>query len=321
MPSPFFSRYIVDWLASQTLSRARQMVADEIKSRVESDNLGSYEGILFKDSFKGKTSKGVGRVDLGVVVSSKREVVGLLDKLGTVKTTKGADVNYYFSSWKGRSIAVAQTETGLDAARRGTEALLQAFRPSGIASIGFAVGLAPALNVLDVFMPDRLVDASGEIVDLRRRALPAPTNAAASGDGTLDETISGTALEWTSRFKTGALLSLDSGRPSPDQSAFASACDHSTLGVAEVCFKAGVPFLPLRVIYDFQDPKTSPVAAKVINSNQNFARSLGALMGAAFKKPSSIIDVCKVKERELEAADKLASAFARIIDSALPRDF
>lgn len=362
MPSPFFSRYIIDWLATQTMTRAQQMVVEEVKSRVESGDLGSYEGLIFKDSIKGNAPKDritVAGVELGVVVATKQEAVGLLDKLGVPRVTKGNSFKYYFGSWKGRAIAIVQTGSGLDAARRGTEALIQAFRPARIASIGFASSVVPSLKTKALFIPERLVSEDGKTIDLSQRALtseasperektkddlPDPLSADKEGSDSADdvpcarseaadfsEVVSNEseaddvapektscspvnlAVELADLFRTGTLLSLNSEKPSDEQKKGVSAYDHSTWAVAEVCAAYGVPFLPLRVVYDVKSQKVSAEAARVVKSNQSLARTMGALFGATMKKPSSVLDVYKVKEKELEAADALASAVCRIL--------
>lgn len=334
------------------MTRAQQMVVDEVKSRVESGDLGDYEGVLFKDSFKGSSSKDrivAAGVDLGVVVATKREIVGLLDKMGTPNSSKGNSFKYYFGAWKGRRIAIVQTGEGLDAARRGTEALLQAFHPARVASIGFARSVSPSLKSFSLFAPDRLVAADCSIVDLRRLAISTektddaerssespPTSSETLSDN-LPQTVSNQEsdpmsdvsdmgkktvpnpfLEFTATFQSGALLSLDAEKPTARQRDGIAAYDHSTLAVAEVCVQAGAPFMPLRIIYDVASRQTSREAANVVRNNQTFARSLGALVGATLKKPSALVDVCKIKEEELKAADKLADAICRILAAVVP---
>ncbi len=332
-PTPFFSRYIVEWLAAQTMTRAQQMVVDEVKSRVESGDLGDYEGVLFKDSFRGSSPKDrivAAGVDLGIVVATKREIVGLLDKMGTPSSSKGNAFKYYYGTWKGRRIAIVQTGLGLDAARRGTEALLQAFRPARIASIGFAQSVAPTLKQLALLAPDRLVAADGSVVDFSRMAIAAPK----SDDDNLSERSETSDVEsqpspgnfeteknakpnplfeLVAGFHSGALLSLNEGKPTAEQRVGIVAYDHSTSAVADACAQAGAPFMPLRIIYDVKSLQTSRVAVNVVKSNQTFARSLGALVGATLNKPSSLVDVYKIKEEELKAADKLADAVCRIL--------
>lgn len=463
MPSPFLVRSLVQWLAAQTVSRAQQMVVDEVKSRVQSGDLGSYEGVLFKDSFKSSSNSRVtaGGVDLGVVVATKQEIVGLLDKMGSPRTTKGASFKYYVGTWKGRRVAIVVTGQGLTPAREGTAALIQAFSPMRVASVGFAAPLVSSLPSRALFIPDRLCRKNGSSLDLSPPALtvepqsapekPAPEKTPAASETKSDpvtnvvmdaitETITGakpanskgvgdlsdamlssvkktilksldptasesgsgsvkeesakaepvkaesesaaaeasdahapsepsetTPSEETSAastapsepvepspsdesaeaeasspapvapasepvdarpttvrveellnaYRTGTLLSLNADVPASDEKHGASAYDHSTWGVADICGQEGVPFLPLRVIFDGPAQDVSREAAQVAASNQSFARSLGAFLGATMKKPSAALDVYKIKEQQLQAADKLADAICRIL-TAVP---
>ena len=91
---------------------------------------------------------------------------------------------------------------------------------------------------------------------------------------------------------------------------------HEALAVAEFCAEFGVPFLTLRATYESSKAAgVSREAKKVVASNQSFARSLGAFFGATMKKPSAAIDVYKIKQEELQAADKLADALSRVVST------
>ncbi|MBR4834362.1 MAG: hypothetical protein IKU86_08565, partial [Thermoguttaceae bacterium] len=176
-PTPFLSRLIVGWLATQAASRVEETVVEELKSRVASGNLGDlgglehYEGLLFKGEKKssgateGETT-GFDRVDVGVVGATKRELVGILDKMGVPKATKGGDsLTFYAGSWLGLRFAVVETGVGAERARKGTEALIQAFRPLRVVSVGFATGLRPSLKSGALVVPSRFVREDGSTLD------------------------------------------------------------------------------------------------------------------------------------------------------------
>lgn len=418
-PSPFLARYMIDWLATQTMARAEKMVVDEVKNRVETGNLGDYEGVLFKDAFRSNQQKdriGVGGVDLGIVAASKAELVGVIDKMGTPKVTKGDAFKYYVGTWKGFRIAAVETGAGIEKARGGTEALIQVFRPKRVVCIGFAKSLVPSLKAGALFVPTFLVDDSGRSFDLTQPKLPAPQAeqdeceslerdlsddktpeklSFASGadacvetcaDGTTadvnaqdaatsaersekeEETTSNTTetadvsasnddsdgakantpnesapnengdantdmprsftgaavvYDFLNRFATGTLVSVDqetvksSEKKRLAEELGASALDRETFAVADVCGAAGVPFLPLRVIFDVRAQAGSKEAERAVrNEGQSMARTLGAFFGAVSKRPSAALDVYKLKEQSLEAADKLAKALGKILGIA-----
>ncbi len=379
-PSPFVSRYLLEWFAAQTMQRAQKMVVDEVKNRVETGDLGDYDGLIFKDAFRSKNAGdriAVGAVDLGVVVATKAELVGVLDKMGTPKQSKGGEFRYYSGTWRGFSVVCIVTGHGAEAARLGTEALLQAFRPARVACIGFARALVDSLKPGALFVPDRLMREDGSSIDLSQRTLPAPVKdeeeienkptaeqapgetsetAENASDGSDVETAQAEATQaqeqaetpenateketvneepkrfvntdspvyaFLKKFATGALISVDretvkkSERKRFADEFGAMAMDRETIVVAEVCGEAGVPFLPLRAIYDLKSQAGSKEAERAIrNEGRSMARTLGALFGAVSKRPSAALDMYKLKEQSLEAADKLAKALGNILAMA-----
>ncbi|MBQ5790817.1 MAG: hypothetical protein IIW01_11045 [Thermoguttaceae bacterium] len=318
-PAPFLSRFIVGWLAAQATSRVQETVVDELKTRIASGNLGdlggleNYDGLLFKgkkgadeaNSENSGTNVGLERVDVGVVGSTKRELVGILDKMGVPKTTKNGDsLTFYTGSWLGLRFAVVETGGGAAQTRKGTEALLQAFRPIRVVSVGFATGLRPTLKSGAIVVPGLFQRANGSTLDW-----------GVGADGEL--TADGGASPFE-RWASGTLLS----RPQPvvepsekrklGEETGAAICDRGTWPAAEVCAAADVPFLPLRVVLDAVD-EAAPRDVRAVDNSQSAARLLGAFFGAVSKRPGAALDLYKAKERALVAADKLASALETIL--------
>ena len=315
-PAPFLSRFIVGWLAAQATSRVQETVVDELKTRIASGDLGdlggleNYEGLLFKgakgpDGASPEKTGGLERVDVGVVGSTKRELVGILDKMGVPKATKNGDsLTFYAGSWLGLRFAVVETGGGAAQTRKGTEALIQAFRPIRVVSVGFATGLRPALKSGAIVVPGRFQRANGLTLDW-----------GAENDG--DLTADGSASPF-GRWASGTLLS----RPQPvvapsekrklGEETGAAICDRGTWPAAEVCAAADVPFLPLRVVLDAVD-EAAPRDVRAVDNSQSAARLLGAFFGAVSKRPGAAVDLYKAKERALVAADKLASALETIL--------
>ncbi|MBQ2038147.1 MAG: hypothetical protein II486_01705, partial [Thermoguttaceae bacterium] len=129
--------------------------------------------------------------------------------------------------------------------------------------------------------------------------------------------------DFLSRFATGALVSVDrdvvdaSDRKELAKRVGASAVDRVAWSVAQTCGEAGVPFLALRVVYDFRAQAGSKEAARVVDtSGVNVARTFGALFGAVTKRPHAALDLYKLKEQSLQAADKLVKALGMILSAA-----
>ncbi len=322
-PAPFLSRFIVGWLAAQATNRVQETVVDELKSRVASGDLGNlgglenYEGLLFKGAKgakrpDGATAENVGgfeRVDVGVVAATKRELVGILDKMGVPKTTKGGDsLTFYAGSWLGLRIAAVETGVGAAQTRKGTEALIQAFRPIRVVSVGFATGLRPGLKSGALVVPCLFRRANGSSLDW-----------GAGNDGYLAADGSASPFE---RWASGTLQSVARPVVEPSEKrklgeeTGAAICDRGTWPAAEVCAASNVPFLPLRVVLDACDD-AAPRDVRTVGDSQNAARLLGALFGAVSKRPSVALDLYKAKERALVAADKLASALETILKAGI----
>ncbi len=318
-PAPFLSRFIVGWLAAQATSRVQETVVDELKARVASGNLGdlggleNYEGLLFKGK-KGATEAnsensgadvGLERVDVGVVAATKRELVGILDKMGVPKATKNGDsLTFYAGSWLGLRIAAVEAGVGAAQTRKGTEALIQAFRPLRVVSVGFATGLRPGLKSGALVVPGLFRRANGSTLDW-----------GAGDDGEL--AADGSASPF-GRWASGTLQSVARPVVEPSEKrklgeeTGAAICDRGTWPAAEVCAASDVPFLPLRVVLDACD-ESAPRDVRAVDNSQSAARLLGAFFGAVSKRPGAAVDLYKAKERALVAADKLAAALETIL--------
>ncbi|MDO4586016.1 MAG: hypothetical protein Q4C95_01830 [Planctomycetia bacterium] len=122
-----------------------------------------------------------------------------------------------------------------------------------------------------------------------------------------------------SYFLTGTLLTTDrvitkpSDKESLAQKFNASLVDMETWAVAKVCQNLGVPFLSIRIILDPLDQELPKEIQNLTHSSQNKARLFGALCGAVFKRPASVVDMFQLKQNALIAADKIALAVEKII--------
>lgn len=306
---PFLSRYFIQWLASRTMERAQSVVSQELQSRLESGELGDYQGVLFRNVGQGPseprriTAQGV---EFGVVASEKRELVGVLDALEGMKSSVGNGLKFYSGALNGCSVVAVETGLGVERSRSGVEALLQAFRPLRVVSVGFARSRADSVASGALFAPSRLVDGdSGAELNLSELVCVADSDASSRSESI--------ALDFLGNFASGALLSFAERFDSSSEFARdVAAYDRSAYTVARACHEVGAPCLILRVIFDAASAARSVEASRVIRSQGSVARSLGALFGATLKKPSAALDVARVKAEEIESADKLARALKRI---------
>ncbi|MCF0233459.1 MAG: hypothetical protein HUK22_00610, partial [Thermoguttaceae bacterium] len=136
-----------------------------------------------------------------------------------------------------------------------------------------------------------------------------------SGDDAIFERFSSGALASFGAQALAEMSAAERRRVGEETGAVVAAV--GALSVAKACAEAGVPFLSLRIAFDSREVGSS-AARKIAASNQSAARAFGAFLGAVSKKPSAALDLYKVKERALEAADKLAAALVAIL-AAAPR--
>jgi len=94
---------------------------------------------------------------VAIVAAMEREVRPL------VKGWRVCEKEYvgrHFRFFENENVVVVCGGIGADAARRATEAVINAFGPQVVYSVGFAGGLDPALKVGELLQPARIVNAS-----------------------------------------------------------------------------------------------------------------------------------------------------------------
>ncbi|MDO5309262.1 MAG: hypothetical protein Q4G03_07190 [Planctomycetia bacterium] len=331
---------------TKTLSNAQSVATQEIKRRLDSGDLGNYEGVLFKDAFRSgcqSSAESAPHYHLGVVASQQSELVGLIDKLGVFKSTHFDQLTYWSGQWRNCNIIMLATGDGLAASRLGTIDMILRFMPERIVSIGFATPLTDRLPPGALLAPQRLIQENGESLPLfddptlaetatdQEQPLRVDTPLDATSnfpEQTCEESLvaptpSAELLEksrdFLQRFSTGALVSVEKKQGSKSTArefvvADAVAYDHSAWGVAEACRSHNVPFLTLRAAYDPQGEAKSQEALQVARESKSIAWKLGAFLGATSKRPQTVLDLIDLKTRAIANADKLADAAISLLN-------
>lgn len=331
---------ITQWLTSQVTpelqARLHQAAADSVREAVHgaSEANAEYE--------KARQSKPVA---CGFVFALPSEYGCLTDLMSGVTVTRGGGFKYTDGHLARRRVVLVESGVGVEKAAAATEALVQAFRPERIVSAGFSGALVNSLDRHRIVLPTVLIDQkSGETLDFRQKYLSEEKDEnTSSGNSTKDhcnaETEKGAkesektgseqktndskpADSFDARFAAGTLLTAEKVVESPvekrrlAQMFVASLVDMEGFAVGSVCQKLGVPFLSVRVILD-EAGETLPGDLKNIAdaASANPARLFGALVGAVSKRPSSLLELYKLKENALIAADTLAGALKEILES------
>ena len=305
------NRILQNWLASQVTPELRRRVGEAAKSSIREAVCGALDAAQEEEAERGRSE-----VWCGLVFGDRSEYGCLTDLMNRVHRTR-ADGRLYLDGFLNtKRVVLVDAGPGSAAGAAAAEALIQAFSPRRVIAAGFAGALVKNMRRGRVILPKILTDEeTGQTIDLWQPLLEgsADTNSADTGGADTNSADDADLL---------TLLSTTSVAKSPDEKRRraekygASLCDTASFAVAAVCRRLGVPFLCVRVILDQLDevvPSDLKDLESAVPFKENPARFLGTLFGTVKRRPSSLLDMYKVKENALISADTLANRIARIL--------
>lgn len=287
-----FRSFLFNWLSAQ--------YSREVKSQL-------YEAAAeaLRGAAAGSESETDVRADIGLVFARGAEYGSLLDRLEEAETTKGNNLKFTRGRYGKTRLAIVETGDRAGAVREGTLALLQVFQPRRVIAAGFAAALVPEIKRGSLFIPFRITGSDGTEISLAPERLESPGGAMPAEDGP---------------FETAPLVSVQTLPAEPDarselaRRTGAALADTSALQAAAVCRKSSAPCLVVKAVSAEQADRPPADLRRAAEAGKtSTARRLGALFGTFTNRPSSLLDIYKVKERELETAETLAEALIRII--------
>ena len=194
-------------------------------------------------------------------------------------------------------IVVAESGVGLAQACRATHAILDGCNPDWIISAGFSGALDEEMQVGDIVVGTSVVHAeSGRQFTI---------------DLSMNE-------DRARGLYVGPLCTTDHiVRTVEEKQSLASArgaiaVDMESWGVADVCGQRSTKFMAVRVVSDDLSGDLPPEVLALLGPKGTVRA--GALVGSLIKRPSSIKDLWKMREKALTAADKLARFLMSVID-------
>jgi adenosylhomocysteine nucleosidase len=235
-------------------------------------------------------------VDFGVVAALGIEVGFLTDRLTRVRKYAGPRHTIIEGECAGKIVAVLVTGMGRDAARRGTQLLLDGHRPRWVLSAGFAGALDPDLKRNALVMPTEVLDLEGHTYAVEPM-LPAE--------------------DPKPRFTTGRLLTVDGiVRTAAEKATLrekygADLVDMETSAVAALCGERSVRFLSVRVVSDEAGVDLPAEIASLMTKSGSYR--VGAALRAIWHRPSRLKEFWALHEHAQEAADRLAEFVAQLI--------
>ena len=213
-----------------------------------------------------------------------------------------------------------------------TNAVIDIFRPQRVVTAGFAAGIAPGAALLSLYVPNVLIDATERrTIDLRQLQLAAPQTEECgvwsvecgvedelSDQPHSSENDSVANADFASLFRVGTIVTTRRPVHSVVQKQelrkmfAAQLADRSVFPVLDVCQKRMMPVLPLRIVTSLYNEEL-PREAKSNSGATHPARRFGNLLGNFVRRPGSVIDTIKQKQRHLEAADVLADRIIKLL--------
>jgi adenosylhomocysteine nucleosidase len=244
------------------------------------------------------------RCDVGVVFALSTEEAGFQNQLTDVLTIDAHGHTLRLGRCGPHRVTTIVSGPGAEKAAAACEVLFQGHQPRWVISAGFCGALDPRLKVEAVVLADGLFGdskASAHLEQSLKRiasaALPRPS---ATGRFVQVDRIVCRAIDKKSLAdETGAI-----------------ACDMESLAVAQACAKRDIPVSAVRGVSDAADEDLPPDLDPLMQA-KSAAGTFGAVVGALWRRPSSVKDMLKLKERAILSSEALAQYLVKFV-GALP---
>lgn len=290
-------RWVVSNLLSQLAEDKVRQVVDQAKKTIGP----AVSGREARPEAKEATPAGraVEPCSAVVLFSLGVESGGLIDRMSDVVTTRCATFVERRGRLDDRSLVVAESGTGCEAAAQAAGDVIQVHRPRWIVAAGFAAALNDSLKRGHVLMPDTLVGQDCEAIKVGFQIDPAVVEASPS-------------------LHVGRLLTVDRlvrHREEKEQLAAeydAIACDMESMAVARVCREQQVGFLAVRVVSDQMEERLPPAIERMLDQD-TVAAKVGVATRALFQRPGTMKDMWRLRETAIRASDRLAGFLVGVL--------
>ena len=230
--------------------------------------------------------------DIGIVAGRGAVAGAIVDLLDDTVTIYGEGFTAVQGALEKTTVAVVQAGLAATAAARAAEALLAGHRPACVLAVGFAAALSDKLVKNEILLANHVVCTDGRQFKI-------------------DFAMDREAVQSQPALCMGKLLSVDDlPRDLDERKTLAAqhkalAADGESFAVLEVCSRAKVPAMVVRIIHEDFNEKL-PADVKGTLAQGTTAGKLGAATAALFRRPSAAKDLWKIKENEIATADRLA---------------
>jgi len=277
----------------QETIEAVRAAAEDVRSQV------AGEGQPFAE----EQPKAVYPPEFGFVFALGVESGGFEDLMSDTSKIQGHGYKAKLGLFGGHSAALQLCGAGRERAARATKLLIETHKPQWIFSVGFAGGLTSQLRQNDIVMVQRVVREDGSSISLPLNVDPASLDAAPG-------------------IHAGTLVTVDRIVHRPEEKkklsvkSEAMAVDMETWGVAEACQQLDKKLFAVRVILDTVDERLSPDLEPLLDasSRSGLVRKAGVVTGTLMRRPSTLKDLYRLKERAIVASDRLARFLSSMIE-------
>jgi len=227
--------------------------------------------------------------DIGLVAALSIETSAFMDRCEKVKKYSANGLTFRGGKYDRIKIACAEGGMGFAKARAATRTMIETHTPNWILSVGFSGALSPNVKCGDIVMANAIVDTHGQelFVDLKMASNP-QAGLHVGRILTIDHIVRTVEEKQELGIKYDAL-----------------AVDLESLAVAQVCRDEKTRFMAIRVISDDLAADLPPEILTVVGATG--AVRIGAALSAVWKRPGSVTDMWRLREKALQAAKRLAT--------------
>jgi adenosylhomocysteine nucleosidase len=231
---------------------------------------------------------------IGVVCALHREVAPFLERCHRYKTESGNDFTFRGCGLDGTHICIVEGGTGLQRARQATNALIDAFQPTWILSVGFSGALREGIGIGDIVIANGVTDHTGR----QRLAIDVGMQP-------------DRGLHVGHLCTTDHIVRLISEKRELAAATGAIAVDMESFGVAQVCQERRTRFMAVRSISDDLKADLPPEVLAILGPKGTVRA--GALFGSLLSRPNFMKDLWRMREQAQRAADQLGKVLPDIV--------
>ncbi len=287
-----FQQIIARWLTAQAADAIkREIFSPKSDPKEPGTEIAPLGGCGENDSSPNAT-------DIGFVFAMPMEAAGIVDRLSDHETTIGDGRKFHTGMLRNFRVAVVESGVGQEKARKATDALIDTFRPQRLVSAGYSGALSAKLKRFAVRIPTAVVrESDGKRIELQPES---------------EEKV------WL--LTTDFVVATPKRKKMLGKEHEAALVDMETFAVAERCQEREIPFLSVRIVLDTVEESLPKDVQRIMKSaERSTARLVGSVLGSLFSRPSALLDLYTLKERAIDATDRLAKRIFSEITQNEPR--